>query len=187
MEEKIEKNVQDFLEKCAEDIGRHAKCDFEDNRFNECIELEMESPIEHILYIALKTVQELNYIEDGEPHFTPNNTPVVQGLVISPQQKIGIYRCDFEVGFYTRNSTREWGKAVVVECDSQKFHERTEKERRYEKTRDRHLTKAGYKVFHYTGSEIIERPLEIAKEILEFVTEQTDLRISAEELWQEDE
>ena len=185
MEEKIEKNVQDFLEKCAEDIGRHEKNTFEENSFNECVDLEMESPIEHILYIALRTVQELNYIEDGEPHFTQEGKISCSGLVIKPQQKIGIYRCDFEIGFYSGGSTaksEERNNAVIVECDSQEFHERTEKERRYEKTRDRHLTKAGYKVFHYTGSEIIKKPLEIAKEILEFVTKQTDLRISAEEL-----
>jgi Uncharacterized protein conserved in bacteria len=70
-------------------------------------------------------------------------------------------------------------RQVIVECDSQQFHERTEEERRYEKQRDRFLTVEGYKVFHFTGAEIVRNPWSVAAEILEFVV--TD-RANREEL-----
>lgn len=60
-------------------------------------------------------------------------------------------------------------KVVIIECDSQQFHERTEPERRYEKARDRFLQVEGYKIFHYTGASIKNNSLDIAKEIIAYV------------------
>lgn len=59
---------------------------------------------------------------------------------------------------------------VIIECDSQMFHDRTERERRYEKMRDRYLIQQGYKTFHYTGKEITDSPFKVAAEILAYVT-----------------
>jgi len=103
------------------------------------------SPIEQMLYCALKTIKELNYLED---------------LKVVPQYKIGQYRVDFLVAKK---------KVVIIECDSQQFHERTEPERRYEKARDRFLQVEGYKIFHYTGASIKNNSLDIAKEIIAYV------------------
>ena len=55
------------------------------------------------------------------------------------------------------------GNKYVIECDSQQFHENTEKERRYEKERDRYMTKEDYKILRYTGKEIMENPYKVAK------------------------
>lgn len=78
-----------------------------------------------------------------------------------------------EYGYQMSHSSPETYtiKSLIVECDSQEFHERTEKERRYEKARDRHLLSMGYKVFHYTGSEICKDPIGVAIEILVYLTE----------------
>lgn len=99
--------------------------------------------------------------EDGEWH--------VAGLSIIPQADIGKYRADFRISHERKFKNRWEHRQVIVECDSQQFHERTEEERRYEKQRDRFLTTEGYKVFHYTGTEIVKEPWSVAAGILEFV------------------
>jgi very-short-patch-repair endonuclease len=50
------------------------------------------------------------------------------------------------------------------------WHERTERERRYEKRRDRDLARHGYHVFRFTGKEIMEDPGRVAIEVLGYVT-----------------
>ena len=72
---------------------------------------------------------------------------------------------------HIHNTGENIGKKIIIECDSQLFHERTEKERRYEKLRDRYFTKKGYKIFHYTGKEITDYPCKIAAEILAYITD----------------
>ena len=161
----ISDNVNEFINKCSEKIGEFEKECFFDNTFYEYEDLMIESPIEQILYCALKTVQRINLIEDDDP-VEINGQYQIRGLRISPQKKIDKYRVDFLICYYARQSE----KCIIVECDSQEWHERKEKERRYEKIRDRYLLKKDYRVFHYTGKEIIESPFHIAVEILEEVT-----------------
>ena len=80
--------------------------------------------------------------------------------------KVDKYRTDFKVDFLCGNKIE---KSVLVECDSQQFHERTEKERRYEKARDRYLKIKGMEILHYTGKEILENPFLVAKEIINYL------------------
>lgn len=56
--------------------------------------------------------------------------------------------------------------AVIVECDGHDFHEKTESDRRYEKQRDRYFQRLGYKVIHFTGSEIVKDPFAAAAEAI---------------------
>ena len=111
----------------------------------------------------VNSIQEANdpVQEDGDWH--------VAGLSIMPQAAIGKYRADFHISHERKFKNRWEHRQVIVECDSQQFHERTEEERRYEKQRDRFLTTEGYKVFHFTGTEIVKNPWLVAAEILEFV------------------
>lgn len=169
----IEKNVLDFHNTCIEEIGKHEKYNFSADLTCEYEELKIESPIEKVLYCALKTIARLNFIEQADP-VERNGKWYVVGLSINPQTKIGNYRVDFKVGFGTpprQDGTQRVNKNIIVECDSQEFHERTEQERRYEKIRDRFFTVKGYKIFHYTGKEILERPLDLAVEIIAYVTD----------------
>jgi len=168
-ETKLEKNVQEFVDKCSKEVGKWKAEDFNQDMWSECIEAEngIESPIEQILYCALRTVQTLNRINEYDYRYNfVMKKPYSIGLLITPQQVIGKYRCDFLIIYDNFNKGL---REIIVECDSQQFHERTEKERRYEKARDRYFTMQGYKIFHYTGSEIVKRPLEIAVEILAYV------------------
>lgn len=168
-EKKLEKNVLDFIDKCSKEVGKWKAEDFNQDMWCECAEGIIKSPIEQILYCALKTIQTLNRIDDYDDRYNfVSKKPYSKGFLIMPQRVIGKYCCDFLIFFAGFNKEP---KELIMECDSQQFHERTEKERRYEKARDRYFTMQGYKVFHYTGSEIIIRPLEIAVEAIAYVTE----------------
>jgi very-short-patch-repair endonuclease len=179
----IAKNVNEFLRWCSHEIGRSEQEMFNIDCWNEFEDLKVESPIEQILYTALKAICKLNNIDQADPQEIRGELIVV-GISIDPQFQIGKYRVDFKISYGAFLSQRDHIKApciqqgenraivsnVIVECDSQQFHDRTEKERRYEKQRDRFLQSNGYVVFRYTGSEIIKRPMEIAREIISFVT-----------------
>lgn len=153
-ESPLSKSTMSALNKAGEIKARSEKEAFESSLYFICTK-NIESPIEQILYIALSTIKDVYWGSDS--------------LTIQYQQEIGKYRVDFEV---ICTSISGGGKRVVVECDSQAFHERTEQERRYEKARDRFLQKQGYRAFHYTGKEIIEQPFRIASEIVAFVCDE---------------
>ena len=168
----IAPNVLSFIDYCAKEVGRHEEDTFHINTWSRFQDEDIVSPIEQLLYCALRAIQKFNFIDDADP-IEVKGSYYLYGLSIQPQLKIGNYRVDFLVQFYRHiyNTGENVVKEVIVECDSQLFHDRTEKERRYEKTRDRFLAKQGYKIFHYTGKEITDSPLKIAAEIIAYVTE----------------
>ena len=164
---KIPKNVNIFLDDCATEVGKYETEGFTIQTFGG---LEsVESPIEALFLIAFKYLLHLNKTYTGiGKAYIHNEKHYFRSLDIVAQYKIKNYRCDFCVRYidgYTK--TDRW---VIVECDSQQWHERTEKERRYEKRRDRYLQSEGYKVFRFTGLEINENPINCAKEILSYIT-----------------
>ncbi|KAA0117930.1 DUF559 domain-containing protein [Methylobacterium sp. P1-11] len=55
---------------------------------------------------------------------------------------------------------------AVVECDGHEFHERTKEQAQRDRSRDRRLQEAGYRVFRFTGSEIYRDPLGCAREVM---------------------
>ena len=169
-------NVKRLILKSCNIVGNFESDMFSMDIYNEIEDYKIDSPIEQILYCALKTLQKTNFL--------PNQNPVEydkklfnEGFGITPQVEIGKYRCDFEVFFGSsvlRNNTQMINKKIFVECDSQEFHERTEQERRYEKARDRYIQSQGFKIFHFTGKEILLNPFKIASEIIsELTTQQT--------------
>ena len=99
------------------------------------------TPIEQVLLFALK----LFYVDSCRTSTE---------YLIKTQIKIEKYRVDFVV--ICVDCENEIAQQIIVEADSQQFHERTEKERRYEKERDRFLAEKGYTVLHFTGKEILE-------------------------------
>lgn len=148
--------------------------------FNQC-----ESPIEELMFLALwgTGLQDSNvffrssrWLEDeirgvgrmDESHF-----------VIKPQAAIDMYRVDFLIEYKHFEMLTSQGNersfrsrcvstsSMVVECDGHDFHEKTKDQAARDKTRDRELSKLGYKVFHYTGSEIWNDAYRCAKEALD--------------------
>ena len=142
--------VNDFLQKCSVLVGDYYKVDFMTERTAAIKILEITSPIEQLLFIALETLIKTNDLS----------------IEITPQYVIDKYRVDFLLSFIPDTSE----SILIIECDSQEWHERTEKERRYEKQRDRYLTSKGYKFLHFTGKEIKQDPIDIAYEILRTFT-----------------
>lgn len=94
---------------------------------------------------------------------------VLDLLIIEPQFSVGRYRADFRL--VQRN---RWGAGedkvaqaeLLIECDGHDFHERSKEQARRDKRRDRELQSDGFKVLHFTGSEIWADPLACAQEAL---------------------
>jgi very-short-patch-repair endonuclease len=163
-------NVRKFLDARAIDVGSMAAEWYDQDVSTFIRENDIESPIEQYLFIALRSLQEMNCIEQAEPVEIEGEWHVT-GFNIRPQFKIGKYRVDFLVTYSRPVRGEVRVKSLVAECDSQEWHERTERERRYEKSRDRFLVVHGHEVFRYTGKEILEQPLRVAAEILAHVVE----------------
>jgi very-short-patch-repair endonuclease len=72
-------------------------------------------------------------------------------VVIAPQYQIGKHRVDFAIFI---NGVANEEIKIVVECDGHEFHEKTKEQAARDKSRDRDLLIAGWKVLRFTGSEI---------------------------------
>lgn len=165
---KLEPNVKRVLDWCTGEVGKFYGESFNIDIWTECDDFSIESPIEKILYCAIKALMVFNGIEKCEPLYRPDDTPYQEGLHVWPQYQGHGYRVDFLISnyFHFKQGERQRIRKLIVECDSQEFHERDESERRYEKERDRIFQKIGYKTFHYTGKEILINPYKIAAEII---------------------
>jgi very-short-patch-repair endonuclease len=135
------------------------------------------TPIEDCLFRAIQTRAYIKKIRKFDVIHTTekgNKRKLIQvGFFIIPQCPIDQYRVDFliQYGRYDATIPEYYQKSIIVECDSQMFHERSENERRYEKKRDRYFAKKGYCVYHFTGKEILENPFLVADEIINGVVE----------------
>lgn len=161
-------DIDRFVERCASIVGQYEKDDFLCDQDSSYVHLSIESPIEQLFYTAFRTLVRINGFEAEE--WKPG---VHVGASISPQYEIGRYRVDFLATFsrWPDENGNQKTKHLIVECDSQAFHERTEKERRYEKARDRYLQLKDLKIFHFTGKEIILDPFKVASEVLIHLTD----------------
>lgn len=115
----------------------------------EYIEKNISSPIERIAFMHLIYMSNQCF-SDYE-------------VVVTPQAKIGNYIADFLV-YHWDTKTK-----IIVECDGHDFHEKTKKQAEHDKKRDRYLTKCGYIVLRYTGSQICENPMEIFEDVGEIL------------------
>jgi very-short-patch-repair endonuclease len=172
---------------CIDKAIRHLEQQLDD--WEESGNPPMESPIERMLNSALVTSRIERNLSDGAPQTWKRNDKgsretwdfeCSEGLSIDPQRKIGKFRVDFAVSYHCcawansggrpgDSKVLDCGKTIVIECDGHEWHERTEKERRYEKKRDRFLQSKGYEVFHYTGKEVTDDPFKVAEEILDYL------------------
>lgn len=117
-------------------------------QYVDCVE-ESESPIEEILYVALRSVMSKN------PDFVD----------VRMQEEVSVngmnYRIDLLVVCYDGKN----GRYYAIECDGHDFHEKTKEQAARDKKRDRDLMSAGYHVIRFTGSEIYNNPLQCATEV----------------------
>ncbi len=171
---KVAENVFEFIHKAgalreqmmAERFGQEMHCN--------CLELGMQSPIEHMFWIAANVLcesefQKLNPAPDLV-HDASGKTVIemMDGIYIYPQYSVEKYRVDFLIEQSGIGPVEHLGP-VVVELDGHDFHDKDKRQRSYEKARDRFLVKKGYRVLHFTGSDVVADPFKVAYEALELV------------------
>lgn len=157
-------NVLAFIEKASDGIARFHREMFSQWMFTAVYEDITKSPIEDLFYVALHAMAETNFIETNPlPFFdSEGKRHVTAGIQIVPQHQIGNYFVDFLITYTDGPPDNH----VVVELDGHDFHDKDKHQRSYEKRRDRYLLKAGYRVLHYTGSDVVADPYKVAHEVL---------------------
>ncbi|MBS6461651.1 MAG: DUF559 domain-containing protein [Clostridium sp.] len=132
-----------------------SKLNFETN-FRFCKNIpdfyEKMTPIEKVMYAILERI--------GIELKAEYDQVLDYGLCF--QREIEKYRVDF---FFI--IPHEQG--IIIECDGHDFHEKTKEQAKYDKQRDRFLMSKGYKVLHFTGSEIYNDFDKIRSEIYDFL------------------
>lgn len=87
------------------------------------------------------------------------------GISCAPQRQIGPYLVDFLIERRPLLQAQITAP-IVVELDGHAFHDKDKRQRSYEKSRDRYLVKEGYRVLHYTGSDVCADPFKVAHEVM---------------------
>ena len=159
---KLAENVFPFLDKTARMIGRAAEDSFSQFAYSTAVG-ELESPIEDLFFIACAA-----YCEVSHEPLNIGRANGRRGVYIQPQAHIGQYRVDFLLEQWDI-APNEIYTPVIVELDGHDFHDKDKRQRSYEKARDRFLTKEGFRVLHFTGSDIVRDPFAAAYEALEMV------------------
>ena len=159
-------NVKAFIGRCSDVVGNFERNNFHRDAIYFVSTGCARTPIEQLFESATRTLIKLTksefdtflrYTEEGSVERT------CYGLNFLPQYKIGKYRTDYMM----QNMGN--GQKLVVELDGHEFHDKDEKQRRYEKSRDRYMQKHGFTVFRYTGSEIFKDPFQAAIECVAFL------------------
>ena len=166
---KLTDNVWSFLNDTSARIGRMHAERFSQDAFVSCIE-GPESPIEDLFLIAVHAQCQAEYIEvnRGPTLYQDGGPAMHDGIYVRPQVVIGSFRVDFvlsQIGI----GPEEFLRPIVVELDGHAFHDKDKKQRAYEKARDRFLVKQGFRVLHFTGSEVVADPHKVAYEALEML------------------
>ena len=164
----IPENVLAFMDKAGRDVGRIAAEQFSIDMYHHISNHDISSPIEQMFIAALHVMCRAECVRvNPDPDFGKDGKPVLRGGVfVYPQHKIGKYRVDFllaNIGWSDDAPTKD----VVIELDGHEFHDRDQRQRSYEKARDRFLIKSGYPVLHFTGSDVVRDPYRVAFESLD--------------------
>ena len=114
-----------------------------------------ESPIERLLW------SEILFANDGYHEVKLSSDNTKDGTYLFTQYPVEKYKADFMFCVNLLGHQQH----LVIECDGHDFHERTKKQARHDKSRDRYFTKLGYKILRFTGSEIYENPAKCRHEI----------------------
>jgi very-short-patch-repair endonuclease len=176
----IEDKVLHFTAKAAGVVGDMCGQILYRDILDSIEENDIESPIERIFYSALLCFIKYAELPEEDILTTCDSKHFLFGIKIISQYEIGKYKVDFLIRWSKIEKGAQKTKELIVECDSQEWHERTESERRYEKKRDRYLAKKGYTVYHFTGKEIIENPIKVAADTIHFFYDGTPLETEYE-------
>lgn len=165
MPRQIAANVGEFLESTASLVGQWHASRFQQKLTAEVIEGPYGSPLEDLLVCAFHALAESQYVMANPGPDSPEE--LLPGLYVTPQFVIKSYRVDFLVECIKPGGDMAT-QGVIVELDGHAFHDKDKKQRAYEKARDRDIVRAGFKLLHYTGSEVVKDPFAVAWEAMEF-------------------
>lgn len=116
------------------------------------------------------------FLASHKPALTDDDiaaVPVYGSVLVQPQATWKEYRFDFLI--IARFGPPPAGTIrIVVECDGHDFHERTKEQAAHDRSRDRALTAAGFKVFRFTGSEIFRGAEKCVWEIGRYLSTEAD-------------
>lgn len=167
----VPENVKNFVSECAKIVANYHEENFESNTLTRFMEGNTSSPIEQLFETSFRTIA---HILDQEQYFEKDSKGEwwCRGIRVTPQCKIGTYIVDYlltQEGRYDAIAgSYSESKQLVVELDGHAFHDRNERQRRYEKKRDRYMQKLGYTIYRYTGAEICADPFKAAIECMCF-------------------
>ena len=168
----------------AEEIASRAKAEWLSHY--DFVAALCESPIERILLAALWG----EALRQGVPGSSDSNEIYVwPDRAAAPEMRkwstravrepylIGFHlRCQVEIGNYRVDFLIHWFEPaynidlrVVIECDGHDYHERTKQQAARDKSRDRALQAAGFRVLRFTGSEIYRAPRTCAEQVITMV------------------
>ncbi len=174
VEREIVSNVWAFIAKASELYGRMKADHFSQQMQAHILERGLESPIEDMFYVAITAMAEA-YGEATEGHPDPDREDNF-GVFITPQYQVGPYRTDFVIGRLSLSYLKDIQKCepvvhvpVIVELDGHDFHDKDKRQRSYEKARDRYLVQRGYRVLHFTGTDVCADPFKAAFEVLQLL------------------
>ena len=127
----------------------------------DCNLMDIKSPIEQAFYLAWENSGNIYPLQRMTEQCG-------ETVVFYPQHKVIIgakkYYLDFFLGIYLPNNKII---KIAIECDGHDFHEKTKEQVRHDRQRERALTKEGYTVVRFTGSEIYADPGHCADELFE--------------------
>jgi hypothetical protein len=129
-----------------------------------------ESPIEAVFVIWFRV---LRLIVPSSPNHACRPVPQYEVTVTNGTR----YRLDFAV-LPADRLIAELGEAcgqrmrIAVELDGHDFHEKTKEQVTYRNQRDRALIADGWRVFHFSGSELVKQQAYCAREVFEAAVDQ---------------
>lgn len=136
------------------------------------------TPIEELFELSMVALGGLLFMDQGRARiiradFAPTNFPpahasasghLMADVFFWRQYEVLDWKVDFLIGMEVERGRPRF---LVVECDGHEFHERTKEQAAKDRSRDRRLQDAGYRIHRYTGSEIYRDPLKCAGDTLE--------------------
>lgn len=126
----------------------------------------VESPIEALFELWFEAIQRASRLDFARDLWLRAQENVVLA--------VAAYRLDFAIttiNYRFDREVRESGRElprIAVELDGHAFHERTREQVAYRNKRDRDLQIAGWKVFHFSGSEIYNQPADCVLQVIEY-------------------
>lgn len=130
---------------------------------------EIDSPIEKMMYIALKILSYTDYTGDPKSNYHLE-------IELQPDVQIGKkkYRPDFRVTMSQLIFADEFKRAryvcCYIECDGHEFHERTKEQAMNDRKKDRDFMIQGKNLFRFTGSELYRDSHSCALQVIKFLT-----------------